>query len=82
MKTCIHLLVLVDRLRLLSADAQAFRQGHVALEIIAAYVGQQAAALPNQFQQSTARGFVVGIRAEMIGQLLNPGGQQSGSGLL
>ena len=60
---------------LFPADAQAIRDRHVALEICPPNVCEQSASLSYQFEQTSPRRFVVRVGSQMVGKLVDAGGQ-------
>ena len=61
----------IDVLYLFVAQAQTFGNCQVALVIHLAKVGQQPAALPDEFEKSTPTGLVLFVGAQVICQLLD-----------
>src|SRR6185369_13411254 len=60
----------------LPAEAELLPQGAVALDVLALQVLQQPAAAADQQQQPTAAVVVVGVHLEVLGQVVDPPGQQ------
>jgi len=57
------------------AQVELFSQRHETTVILSAKVCQQSAALPNEFQQSTAGAVIVRVGAQVLGKLLDSPGE-------
>jgi hypothetical protein len=57
------------------AQVQAFGDSQITGIVNLAQVGQHAAALPNELEQSTPAGLIFLVDPKMIGQLLNAAGE-------
>src|SRR5580700_11195057 len=67
---------LADRGRCLLAEAELLDEGAVALEVAAAQVVEEAAAAADQHQQTAARVVILGLLAQVLGQMVDALGQQ------
>src|SRR5215831_21016323 len=56
----------------LAAQAELLDEGAVALEVVLLQVVQEAAAPPDELEQPAPRVMVVLVRAQMLGQLVDP----------
>src|SRR6185312_2517014 len=59
----------------LAAQAELLDEGAVALEIVLLQVVQKATATADELQQPATRVVVVAVRAQMLGQLVDPPGE-------
>jgi len=60
---------------LFAAELQAVGHFEVMLVIRLAHVGEQAAAMADQFEQTPSAGFIVFVRAQVFGQLTDAAGK-------
>ena len=63
-------------MKALAAQAEVRDDVAVAVQVGALEVAQQAAALADEHQQAAARVVVLGVRAQVLGQLVDPLGQE------
>src|SRR3954462_13912514 len=60
----------------LAAEAEFLDEGAVALEVLLLQVAEQAAALADEHEQAAARVVVLLVRPQVLGQLVDPLGEQ------
>src|SRR4051812_4727343 len=61
---------------LLAPEAELLDQGAVALEVLLRQIVEQPAAAADELEQSAARIVILRVRAEMVGELVDAGGQE------